>query len=173
MTDNPAAWRTLIVDDEPLAREGIRARLVTLGGFDVVDECSSGRDAIVAIRSRLPDLVFLDVQMPIVDGFAVISEIGADAMPATRMTTTRCAHSTRRPSTTCSSRSTTRGSRAPSTTCGGGFARHATAGLPSSSRRCSIGSNAHRRRSRRREAGTSLPATVPVPSSFRSTRSTT
>jgi len=37
MTDNPAAWRTLIVDDEPLAREGIRARLVTLGGFDVVD----------------------------------------------------------------------------------------------------------------------------------------
>jgi len=83
MTGNQAAWRTVIVDDEPLAREGIRARLVTLGGFDVVDECRSGRDAIVAIRSRQPDLVFLDVQMPMVDGFAVISEIGADAMPAT------------------------------------------------------------------------------------------
>ena len=83
MNGNQALWRTLIVDDEPLAREGIRARLVTLGGFDVVDECGSGRDAIVAIRSRQPDLVFLDVQMPIVDGFAVVSAIGADAMPAT------------------------------------------------------------------------------------------
>src|SRR5678816_4546501 len=83
MNGNQALWRTLIVDDEPLAREGIRARLVTLGGFDVVDECGTGRDAIVAIRSRQPDLVFLDVQMPIVDGFAVVSEIGADAMPAT------------------------------------------------------------------------------------------
>ncbi len=83
MTGNQAAWRTVIVDDEPLAREGIRARLVALGGFAVVDECGSGRDAIVAIRSRQPDLVFLDVQMPIVDGFAVIGEIGAEAMPAT------------------------------------------------------------------------------------------
>ena len=83
MTGNQAAWRTVIVDDEPLAREGIRARLVMLGGFDVVDECGSGRDAIVAIRSRQPDLVFLDVQMPMVDGFAVISAIGVDAMPAT------------------------------------------------------------------------------------------
>jgi two-component system, LytTR family, response regulator len=83
MTASPAAWRTIIVDDEPLAREGIRARLVTLGGFDVVDECGNSRDAIVAIRSRQPDVVFLDVQMPIADGFAVISEIGAEAMPAT------------------------------------------------------------------------------------------
>ena len=83
MTGNQASWRTVIVDDEPLASEGIRARLVTLGGFDVVDECGSGRDAIVAIRSRQPDLVFLDVQMPMVDGFAVISAIGVDAMPAT------------------------------------------------------------------------------------------
>src|SRR4030095_2532587 len=83
MTGTQAPWRTVIVDDEPLAREGIRARLVALGGFNVVDEWGSGRDAIVAIRSRQPDLVFLDVQMPIVDGLAVISEIGADAMPAT------------------------------------------------------------------------------------------
>src|SRR4051812_42496371 len=83
MTAGLAAWRTVIVDDEPLARKGIRARLVTLGGFDVVDECGNSRDAIVAIRSRQPDVVFLDVQMPIADGFAVISEIGADAMPVT------------------------------------------------------------------------------------------
>jgi two-component system LytT family response regulator len=83
MNGNQAAWRTLIVDDEPLAREGIRARLAALGGFDVVDECGSGQAAIAAIRSRRPDVVFLDVQMPIVDGFAVIDEIGAEAMPAT------------------------------------------------------------------------------------------
>ncbi len=83
MNGTHAAWRTLIVDDEPLAREGIRARLAALGGFDVVDECGSGRAAIAAIRSWRPDVVFLDVQMPVVDGFAVIAEIGADAMPAT------------------------------------------------------------------------------------------
>ena len=77
-----ATWRTLIVDDEPLAREGIRSRLTTLGGFDIVGECSSGRAAISAIRSHSPDVVFLDVQMPVVDGFGVIAEVGADAMPA-------------------------------------------------------------------------------------------
>jgi two-component system LytT family response regulator len=83
MNGNQSTWRTLIVDDEPLAREGIRARLAALGGFDVVNECASGRGAIAAIRSQRPDVVFLDVQMPIVDGFAVISEVGTDAMPAT------------------------------------------------------------------------------------------
>ena len=83
MSGTQGCWRTLIVDDEPLAREGIRARLAALGGFDVVDECGSGRAAIAAIRSWHPDVVFLDVQMPMVDGFAVIREIGTDAMPAT------------------------------------------------------------------------------------------
>src|SRR4029453_2168449 len=67
MNGTHTAWRTLIVDDEPLAREGIRARLAALGGFDVVDECGSGRAAIAAIRSQRPDVVFLDVQMPVVD----------------------------------------------------------------------------------------------------------
>jgi two-component system LytT family response regulator len=82
MSDRPVAWRTLIVDDEPLAREGIRTRLAQIGGFDVIGECSGGRAAVGAIRAQTPDLVFLDVQMPIVDGFGVIDEIGADAMPA-------------------------------------------------------------------------------------------
>ena len=76
------AWRTLIVDDEPLAREGIRARLAALGGFDVIGECSGGRAAITAIRAEAPDVVFLDVQMPVIDGFAVVAEVGVDAMPA-------------------------------------------------------------------------------------------
>ena len=82
MTTPLPAWRTLIVDDEPLAREGIRTRLTALGGFDIVDECGAGRAAVAAIRSKSPDVVFLDVQMPVVDGFGVIDEVGVDAMPA-------------------------------------------------------------------------------------------
>jgi two-component system, LytTR family, response regulator len=82
MTDNANAWRTLIVDDEPLAREGIRSRLDALGGFDVIGECGGGRAAVRAIREQAPEVVFLDVQMPVVDGFGVIAEIGAEAMPA-------------------------------------------------------------------------------------------
>jgi two-component system LytT family response regulator len=72
--------RTLIVDDEPLARRGIRARLA---GTDIetVGECDGGRAAIDAIHSLAPDLVFLDVQMPEIDGFAVIESIGAERMP--------------------------------------------------------------------------------------------
>ena len=75
-------WRTLIVDDEPLAREGIRTRLTVIGGFEIVGECAGGRAAIAAIRSQAPDVVFLDVQMPVVDGFGVVAEIGAEHMPA-------------------------------------------------------------------------------------------
>ena len=82
MNGRSVAWRTLIVDDEPLAREGIRTRLAHIGGFDVIGECSGGRAAVAAIRAQTPDLVFLDVHMPIVDGFGVIDEIGAEAMPA-------------------------------------------------------------------------------------------
>jgi len=82
MNSIATAWRTLIVDDEPLAREGIRSRLATLGGFEIVGECTGGRAAISAIRAQSPDVVFLDVQMPVIDGFGVIAEIGADAMPA-------------------------------------------------------------------------------------------
>jgi two-component system LytT family response regulator len=82
MNNATSGWRTLIVDDEPLAREGIRTRLAAIGGFDVIGECGGGRAAIAEIRARTPDLVFLDVQMPVVDGFGVIDEIGAAAMPA-------------------------------------------------------------------------------------------
>ncbi len=79
---NAAGWRTLIIDDEPLAREGIRTRLDALGGFEIVGECNGGRAAVTAIRAHSPDVVFLDVQMPVLDGFGVISEIGAERMPA-------------------------------------------------------------------------------------------
>ncbi len=82
MTNTVASWRTLIVDDEPLAREGIRTRLESLGGFDVVAECGGGRAAVTAIQAQPLDVVFLDVQMPVVDGFGVVAEVGADRMPA-------------------------------------------------------------------------------------------
>ncbi|HEV7702868.1 MAG TPA: LytTR family DNA-binding domain-containing protein, partial [Gemmatimonadaceae bacterium] len=69
-----------IVDDEPLARRGIRARL-TAADIAIVGECDGGRSAIDAIHALAPDLVFLDVQMPEVDGFAVVEAIGAERMP--------------------------------------------------------------------------------------------
>ena len=73
--------RTLIVDDEPVARRRIRRLLKTEGDISVVGESGDGRAAIEAIRTLQPDLVFLDVQMPEADGFAVLRAVG-DAMPA-------------------------------------------------------------------------------------------
>jgi two-component system, LytTR family, response regulator len=74
--------RTLIVDDEPLARENLRLRLRDIDDFVVVGECASGREAIGAITGMRPDLVFLDVRMPGLDGFAVIEELEPESMPA-------------------------------------------------------------------------------------------
>ena len=75
--------RTLIVDDERMARKRLRTLLTADADVDVVGECSNGRDAVTAIRERKPDLVFLDVQMPELDGFAVVQTIGAQRMPVT------------------------------------------------------------------------------------------
>jgi two-component system, LytTR family, response regulator len=72
----------LIVDDEPLAREGLRGLLAKDPGISAILEARDGREAIAAIRESSPDLVFLDVQMPEIDGFAVAREIGAEHMPA-------------------------------------------------------------------------------------------
>ena len=74
-------FEVLIVDDEPLAREGIRDMLQNDPEIEIVGECANGRDAVVAIRKRVPDLVFLDVQMPLLDGFGVIDEIRDEHMP--------------------------------------------------------------------------------------------
>ena len=87
--------RVIIVDDEPLARRGIRARLDRAGGFSVVAECSTGREAVVAIREQAPSVVFLDVQMPGVDGFGVVREIGADRMPVVIFVTAHDTHALR------------------------------------------------------------------------------
>ena len=74
--------RTLIVDDEPLAREGVALALAVERDVEIVGSCEDGPSAVQAIRELDPDLVFLDVKMPGLDGFAVIDEIGADKMPA-------------------------------------------------------------------------------------------
>jgi len=78
----PLKIRALIVDDEPLARERIRSLLAEDPDVEVIGECADGREAVEAIRALAPDLMFLDVQMAEMDGFAVLSEIGGDRIPA-------------------------------------------------------------------------------------------
>ena len=73
--------RTLIVDDEPLAREGVRMLLANDPEITSVHECADGQAAVNAILEMKPDLVFLDVQMPEMDGFAVLETVGIDRMP--------------------------------------------------------------------------------------------
>ena len=68
--------RALIVDDEPVARDGIRVLLQNDSEVEVAGECANGHEAVRAIRETAPDLVFLDVQMPELDGFGVIEEVG-------------------------------------------------------------------------------------------------
>jgi two-component system, LytTR family, response regulator len=74
--------RTLIVDDEPLARRRIRALLGSHADIEIIGECGDGAAAVAAIRDQSPDLVFLDIQMPEMDGFGVIEAVGAARMPA-------------------------------------------------------------------------------------------
>jgi two-component system LytT family response regulator len=74
--------RVLIVDDEPIARRRISRLLKLEEDVEVVDEVGSGNDAVTAIRETRPDLVFLDVQMPDMDGFAVVSALTTEALPA-------------------------------------------------------------------------------------------
>ncbi len=75
--------RALIVDDEPLARRSIRRFLDSGSGVEVIGQCGDGESAVEAIRSKKPDLVFLDVQMPEMTGLDVIRQIGPESMPIT------------------------------------------------------------------------------------------
>jgi len=74
--------RAIIADDEPLARRGIRQLLGPHPDITVVAEARNGSETVRALRELKPDLLFLDVQMPELDGFAVLQEIGAKEMPA-------------------------------------------------------------------------------------------
>ena len=74
--------RALIVDDEPIARAGLRKLLEAEADMRVVGECRDGAEAVARIRSDRPDLVFLDVQMPELTGFEVLSSLAPDEFPA-------------------------------------------------------------------------------------------
>ena len=73
--------KALIVDDEPLARERLATLLAGEQDIEIVGQCRDGEEAVQAIQDRSPDLVFLDVQMPNVNGFEVIEAVGLDRMP--------------------------------------------------------------------------------------------
>lgn len=73
--------RTLIVDDEPLARDKIRSFLEAEPGIEVIGECRDGHEALLAIEKEKPELVFLDIQMPELNGFEVLENLDVDPLP--------------------------------------------------------------------------------------------
>jgi len=73
--------KAIIVDDEPPARRNLRALLKAVPDIEIVKECGNGRDAVSQIRALEPDLVFLDVQMPEIDGFEVLEQLTDQPLP--------------------------------------------------------------------------------------------
>jgi two-component system, LytTR family, response regulator len=74
--------RVLIIDDEPRARSFIRKLLLADSSVEIAGECANGYEAIRAIKTKAPDLIFLDVQMPEVDGFTVLERLLPEEVPA-------------------------------------------------------------------------------------------
>src|SRR5918999_96309 len=74
--------RTVIADDQPMARERLSALLSEEPDVEVVAACASGTEAVDAIQQHRPDLVFLDMQMPELDGLGVIAKVGPERMPS-------------------------------------------------------------------------------------------
>ncbi len=74
-------FKTIIVDDEPLARKGLEIRLKEFTDFELVAQCSNGREAIEAVRAYQPDVMFLDIQMPGLNGFQVVQELVSQELP--------------------------------------------------------------------------------------------
>jgi two-component system LytT family response regulator len=77
----PPPWRVILVDDEPPARDTLRLLLSAEPDFRVVAECTHGEQAVAAITCSLPDVLFLDVQMPGMDGFDVLRTVGPATVP--------------------------------------------------------------------------------------------
>jgi two-component system, LytTR family, response regulator len=77
-----AAWRAVIVDDEPPARVTLRVLLEGEPDFAIAAECGHGEEALAAVEREKPDVLFLDVQMPGLDGFEVLRRLGPSAVPA-------------------------------------------------------------------------------------------
>jgi two-component system LytT family response regulator len=87
--------RTLIVDDEPLARRRLRTLLRDEPTVDVIGECEDGPSAVAAVRRLSPDLILLDIQMPGMSGFDVLVELGVTAVPAVIFVTAHDQHAIR------------------------------------------------------------------------------
>ena len=77
-----AKWKALIADDEPAARRGVRQLLAAFPEFVIAGECRNGAEVLAALNTSTPDVVFLDVQMPGIDGFEVIKQRTVERMPA-------------------------------------------------------------------------------------------
>jgi two-component system LytT family response regulator len=73
--------RTLIVDDEPLARRGLELRLREYSDISIVRQCANGREALAAIAEEAPDLMFLDIQMPGMSGLDLVANVPQESMP--------------------------------------------------------------------------------------------
>lgn len=84
--------QTLIVDDEPLARQRLRQLIGSQPDFEIVGEAGNGSEAVTLIEALKPGLVFLDIQMPELDGFGVIEAIGVEQMPPTLFVTAYDSH---------------------------------------------------------------------------------
>jgi two-component system LytT family response regulator len=78
---NHQSWRAIIADDEPRSRAVARRMLVAYPSFNVVAECANGYEVLAAIRQFQPHLLLLDIQMPEMDGFAVLKQINREQMP--------------------------------------------------------------------------------------------
>ncbi|HSB29633.1 MAG TPA: response regulator, partial [Pyrinomonadaceae bacterium] len=78
----PERIKTIIVDDEPLARRNLRLLLESDPQIEILGECRNGKEAVKAIESMRPDLIFLDIQMPEMDGFDVLERVGAEHVQA-------------------------------------------------------------------------------------------
>ena len=91
----PRELRVLIVDDEALARRGVRLLVERAQGFSVVGEAATGAEAVRKIAELSPDVVFLDIQMPDGDGFDVVARVGTGRMPFTVFVTAYDEHALR------------------------------------------------------------------------------
>lgn len=81
MKNSKQNLRIIIVDDEPIAREGVRVQVLRHSDAEIIAECENGLEAVDKIRDLNPDIVFLDVQMPGMDGFEVLQNLSVDQSP--------------------------------------------------------------------------------------------
>src|SRR3984957_6424702 len=87
--------RAIVVDDEPLARDLLRALLAEHEDIDVVAQCQDGQEAISYLRTKPVDLMFLDVQMPEIGGFEMVEQLGVQQLPPTVFVTAYHEHAVR------------------------------------------------------------------------------